>query len=145
MWRYTCWSKHFKWCCCPFIPLASFSYSSLPLISRISLQWKSDFTRQVAYLEGDNSVVFIMSVYLKSGLTISVISKLNILPLMCTADKVCITELTLIHKNIRSVCNSHAQELTLILKLSVSVTSNTFDVIDKNNNVSFEDLNIHYQ
>ena len=31
--------------------------------------------------------------------------------------KICITELTLIHKNIRSVRNSHAQELTLILKI----------------------------
>jgi hypothetical protein len=28
-----------------------------------------------------------------------------------------ITELTLIHKNIRSVCNSHAQELILILEI----------------------------
>jgi hypothetical protein len=43
------------------------------------------------------------------------IGKLDIFPLMCTADQVWITELTLIHKNIRSVCNSHAQELTLIL------------------------------
>jgi len=32
----------------------------------------------------------------------SVIIKLDILPLMCAADKVWITELTLIHKNIRS-------------------------------------------
>jgi ABC-type multidrug transport system fused ATPase/permease subunit len=43
------------------------------------------------------------------------IGKLDIFPLMCAADQVWITELTLIHKNIRSVCNSHAQELTLIL------------------------------
>jgi hypothetical protein len=50
MFRYTCWSKHFKWCCCPFIPLASFSYSSLPLKSQTSLQWKSDLTREVTYL-----------------------------------------------------------------------------------------------
>ena len=35
---------------------------------------------------------------------------------MCAADKVWITELTLIHKNIRSVRNSHVQELTVILK-----------------------------
>jgi hypothetical protein len=45
------------------------------------------------------------------------IGKLGISPLMCAADKVWITELTLIHKNIRSVRNSHAQELTLILKI----------------------------
>ena len=35
---------------------------------------------------------------------------------MCIADQVWITELTLIHKNIRSVRNSHVQELTVILK-----------------------------
>ena len=32
---------------------------------------------------------------------------------MCAADKVGITERTLIHKNIRSVGNTHAQELIL--------------------------------
>jgi hypothetical protein len=37
--------------------------------------------------------------------------------LMKAADKVWITELTLLHKNIRSVRNSHVQELTLILKI----------------------------
>jgi len=36
---------------------------------------------------------------------------------MCAADKVWITELTLIHKNIRSIRNTHVQELTLILKI----------------------------
>ena len=36
---------------------------------------------------------------------------------MCDANKVWITELTLIHKNIRSVCNLHVQELTLMLKI----------------------------
>jgi hypothetical protein len=36
---------------------------------------------------------------------------------MCGADKICITELTLIHKNIRSVPNLHAQKLTLKGKL----------------------------
>ena len=36
---------------------------------------------------------------------------------MCATDKFWITELTLIHKNIRSVRNFHAQELTLILKI----------------------------
>ena len=38
-------------------------------------------------------------------------------PLIYAADKVWITELTLIDKNIRSVRNSHAQELTLILEI----------------------------
>jgi len=50
-------------------------------------------------------------------LTICVIGKWDIFPLTCAADKVWITELTLIHKSIRSVRNSHAQELTLILKI----------------------------
>jgi hypothetical protein len=36
-------------------------------------------------------------------------NKLDIFPLMCAADKVWITELTLIHKNIRSVSNLHEQ------------------------------------
>jgi hypothetical protein len=45
------------------------------------------------------------------------IGKLDIFPLMCAADKVWITELTLINNSIRSVRNSHAQELTLILKI----------------------------
>ena len=36
---------------------------------------------------------------------------------MCAADKVWITELTSIHKNIRLVRNSDVQELTLILKI----------------------------
>ena len=44
---------------------------------------------------------------------------MDIFPLMCATDKVWITELTLIHKNIRSVRNSHAQELTLMLKIIV--------------------------
>ena len=46
-----------------------------------------------------------------------IIGKFDIFPLMCAADKVWINELTLIHKNIRSVRNSHAHELTLILKI----------------------------
>jgi hypothetical protein len=40
------------------------------------------------------------------------IGKLDMFPLMCAADRVWITELTLIHKNIRSVRNSHGHELT---------------------------------
>ena len=56
------------------------------------------------------------------------ISKLHIFTFMCTADKVGITDLTLIHQNIRSVRNSHVQELTLILKINgqCDVMSNTF-------------------
>jgi hypothetical protein len=42
------------------------------------------------------------------------IVKLDIFP---AADQVWITELTLIHNNTRSVCNSHAQELILILEI----------------------------
>jgi hypothetical protein len=53
---------------------------------------------------------------------------------MCAADKIWITELTLIHKNIRSVRNTHVQELTDIKN----------EVTDKNNNASFEDVDIHY-
>ena len=39
---------------------------------------------------------------------------MDIFPLMCAVDKVWITELTLIYKNIRSVHFSQVQELTLI-------------------------------
>ena len=45
------------------------------------------------------------------------IGKLDIFLLMCAADKVWFTELALICNNIRSGCNSHAQDLTLILKI----------------------------
>jgi hypothetical protein len=45
------------------------------------------------------------------------IGKLDIFPLICATDKVWITELTLIHKDIRSVRHSHVQELNLILKI----------------------------
>ena len=69
----------------------------------------------------------------------SFISKWDIFPLMCATDKLCITELTLIHKDIRLVRNSHVQELILILKIIRQC-----DVTDKNNNASFVDLDIHY-
>ena len=61
----------------------------------------------------------ISTIYLNYDITVIlyIIGKLDIFPLMCAANKVWITELTLIHKNIRLVCNSHAQELTLILKI----------------------------
>jgi hypothetical protein len=45
------------------------------------------------------------------------IKKCNIFPLMCAPDKVWIIELTFMQKNIRSGHSSHAQELTLILKI----------------------------
>ena len=54
---------------------------------------------------------------------------------MCVADEIWITELTLINKNIRS----HAQELTLIVKI---ISHTHFDVTDKNNSASFENLDI---
>ena len=66
------------------------------------------------------------------------IGKLNILFWMCAADKVWINDRTLIHKNIRSVRNLHAQELT-----DVKIIGQC-DVTDKHNNVSFEDLDVHY-
>ena len=61
----------------------------------------------------------ISTIYLNYDITVILyfIGKLDIFPLMCAANKVWFTELTLIHKNIRSVCNSHVQELTLILKI----------------------------
>jgi uncharacterized membrane protein len=68
-----------------------------------------------------------------------IIGKLDIFPLLCAADKVWIIELTLIHKNIRAVRNSHVQKLTLILKIICQC-----DVTYKNNNASFEDLDIFY-
>ena len=57
---------------------------------------------------------------------------------MCATDKVWITKLTLIHKIIRLVGNSHAQVHRSIRRKS------HYDVTDKNNNASFEDLNILY-
>jgi len=39
------------------------------------------------------------------------------LDIFSATDEVLITELTLLHKNIRSVCNSLAQELTMILNI----------------------------
>jgi len=53
---------------------------------------------------------------------------------MCAADKVWITELTLIHKNIRSFRNSHAYVYWSIWRKT------HYDVTDKNNNISSEGL-----
>ena len=64
-----------------------------------------------------------------------VISKLDIFPLMCATNKVRITELTLIHKNIRSVHNSH---------ISQSEVKHIMRLTDKNNNISFEGIDRHY-
>ena len=64
------------------------------------------------------------------------IDKLDIFPLMCAADKVWITELTLIHKNIRLVHNCHWQ-------VNKSIWRKTcYDVTDKNNNISSEATDI---
>jgi hypothetical protein len=71
-------------------------------------------------------------------LEIEFIGKLDIFPLMCAADKVWNTELTLIHKNIRSFRSSHVQ-------LYWSIWRKTHhDDNDKNNNISSEGLDRHY-
>ena len=66
------------------------------------------------------------------------IGKLDIFHLMCAVDKVWVTELTLIHKNIRSVCNLHAQVYWSIWRKT------QIDVTDKNNNISSEGPDRHY-
>ena len=66
------------------------------------------------------------------------IVKLDIFPLMCAADKVWITELILIHTNIRSVSNSHAQVYGTIWRKT------HYDVTDKNNKVSSEGCDTQY-
>ena len=64
--------------------------------------------------------------------------KFDIFPLMYAADNVWITELTLIHKNIWSVRNSHAQ-------VYMSIWHKThYEVTDKHNNVSSEGLDKYY-
>ena len=62
------------------------------------------------------------------------IGKLDIFTLMSASDKVWITELTLIHKNIRSICNSNTSQ---------SDVKTHYDVTDKNNNISLEGINRH--
>jgi hypothetical protein len=57
---------------------------------------------------------------------------------MCAADKVWISELKLIHKNIRSVRNARAQVYRSIWRKT------HYDVTHKNNNVSSEGLDRHY-
>jgi hypothetical protein len=60
------------------------------------------------------------------------IGKLDNFPLMCAADKIWITDLTLIHKNIRSVLPSHVQIYRSIWRHP-----------NKHNNVSTEGLDRH--
>ena len=69
---------------------------------------------------------------------------LDIFPLMFSADKVWITVLTLIHKNVRSVRNSYVQELTLILKIigQCDVTCRT--CCNTSDNVCLDLQNCHY-
>ena len=49
----------------------------------------------------------LLVLYCVPWLIINVIGKMDILPLMCAADKIWITEMTYIHKNIRSIRNLH--------------------------------------
>jgi len=50
------------------------------------------------------------------------IGKSDIFPLICAADKVWIAELTLIHKNIRSVRDSHMQVYPSILFIHIMMS-----------------------
>jgi hypothetical protein len=68
----------------------------------------------------------------------SFIGKLDIFSLMCGADKVWITELILIRKNIKSVHNVHAQVYRPIWRKT------HYDVTNKNDNVSLKGLETHY-
>ena len=63
---------------------------------------------------------------------------------MDASDKVWITELTLIHKIVRSIRNSHVQELTLILKIIGQCDIKHILTSLNNNNASFEDLDLNY-
>ena len=63
------------------------------------------------------------------------ICKLDNFPLMYAADKVWVTDLTLIHKSVR---NSHAQINRSIWRKAY------YNVSNKNNNVNFEGLDRHY-
>ena len=63
---------------------------------------------------------------------------------MCATNEVWITELCLIHKNVRSVSNPYAQELTDIENYRSMWRQTHFDITDKINNVSFKDLNKLY-
>ena len=64
--------------------------------------------------------------------------KLDIFSLMCATDKVWITKLTLIHKNISSVRNLHEAQVYL------SIWRKThYDITNENNNVSSEGLDRH--
>lgn len=62
------------------------------------------------------------------------IGEFDVFPLICAADKLWITQLTLIHKNIRSVRSLHAHAYRSICRRP------HYDVTDKNSNVSSECL-----
>ena len=70
--------------------------------------------------------------------------------MMCAADKFWITELTLIHKNVRSVRNSHAQELTAIIQVLHFIECNMYmlsecELIDTENiNISLLSQNMKF-
>ena len=74
-------------------------------------------------------------VYLYTSMRFLFIGKLDIFLLMCADDKVWITELTLIHKNIRSVCNSRISQsdakhiMTSPIKRITSVLKVSTDII----------------
>ena len=73
------------------------------------------------------------------------ICKLDIFPLMCAADKIWITELTLIHKNIRSVRNSHAIVYWSILrKAHYEITDKTITSVLKTSTNIITDINRHH-
>ena len=72
------------------------------------------------------------------GLLQCFIGKLDIFLLICAADKVWITELTLIHKNIRSVYDLHALVYRSIWRKT------HYHVTHKNNNVYSEGFDGHY-
>ena len=66
------------------------------------------------------------------------IGEFDVFPLMCAADKVWITQLTLIQNIIRSVRSLHAHVYRSIWRRP------HYDVTDKNNNVSSEGLDRYY-
>jgi hypothetical protein len=87
-----------------------------------NLSWFSSFVYILCidvgrprYQEGRVGFPFLCRSQARTGISnviCYVIGKFDIFPSMCGSDKVLITELTLIHKNIRSFRNSHVQELT---------------------------------
>jgi hypothetical protein len=95
----------------------------------------------------NKDVLYVYAILVTLNKALVLICKLDIFRLMCgllcATNKVWITELRLIHKNIRSVRTSHAQELTDIENYWSVWRQTHFDVADKINNASFKDLNKH--